>query len=134
VKRALALATLLLVTACGVRPSDVIVGGPAPTATAVIPVYLVSDGRVTPVSRPDPASGLAQLAVGPTTAEREQGYTTEVPAGVSLEAAGSTVTVSTDVTSLSTNAVDQIVCTAALGPVTLVGGGQTRGPLECPVD
>jgi len=133
VKRALVLATALLATACGVRPSDVILGGPAPTATSTIPVFWVSDGHVTPVLRPDSGSGLALLATGPTTAEAEQGYTTEVPAGIVFGTAGSTVTVSVDVTSLSTNAVDQIVCTAATGDVTLVGGGQTRGPLTCPV-
>ncbi|HEX6340349.1 hypothetical protein [Umezawaea sp.] len=132
-KRAAALAAVLLVAGCGVRPSGVIVGGPAPTAAAVISVYFVSGGRVAPVPRPGSASALAQLAVGPTTAEREQGYATEVPAGAVLDAAGSTVTVSVDVTSLSANAVDQIVCTTAAGSVTLVGGGQSRGPLACPV-
>ncbi|MCS7483334.1 hypothetical protein ACFFQW_37030 [Umezawaea endophytica] len=132
-KRLVVLATVLLATGCGVRPSAVILGGPAPTAAAMISVYFVSDGRVTPVPRPDSASGLAQLAVGPTTGEREQGYTTEVPAGAVLDAAGSTVTVSVDVTSLSTNAATQIACTTAAGPVTLVGGGQRRGPLTCPV-
>ncbi|HWO58899.1 MAG TPA: hypothetical protein VNO31_02495 [Umezawaea sp.] len=132
-RRTLALAALLLLTACGVRPSDVILGGPAPTATSVVPVYWVSDGRVTPVLRPDFGPGLALLATGPTPTEAEQGYTTEVPAATVFGTAGSTVTVSVDVTTLSTNAVDQIVCTAATGDVTLVGGGQTRGPLTCPV-
>jgi hypothetical protein len=126
------LATALLVTACGVRPSGVIRGGPAPTAASSATVYLVADGRVAPVRRPDTASALALLAAGPTADELGQGFTTELPAGTTLTASGTTVTVSVDVTSLSTNAVAQIVCTAGPAPVTLVGGDRSRGPLACP--
>lgn len=132
-KRALPLVLVLLAAACGVRPSGVIVGGPAPRATPAVAVYLVLDRKVTPVPRPDSASGLSSLAGGPTAAEREQGYTTAVPEGLVFTAAGGIVTVSVDVTTLSATAVDQIVCTSSQASVTLVGGGRSRGPLVCPV-
>ncbi|PRY41358.1 hypothetical protein [Umezawaea tangerina] len=132
-KRALVLVLVLLTGACGVRPSGVILGGPAPSAPPAVAVYLVLGGRVTPVPRPDSASGLTSLAGGPTAAEREQGYTTEVPAGVVFEASGGIVAVSVDVTALSATAVAQIVCTSSSGPVTLVGNGWSRGPLVCPL-
>lgn len=129
------LAVVLLVTACGVRPSDVILGGPVPTAASAAPLFLVSDGRVTPVLRPNTDNALNALAAGPTPLEREQGFTTEVPANTVFGPADATVTVSVDVTSLSDTAVDQIICTASPTalPVTLVGGGQSRGPRTCPV-
>jgi len=126
---------LLLLTSCGVRPSEVILGGPAPTATTSATVYLLSDGDLTPVVRPNPTSTdvLTLLAAGPTAAERERGFTTEVPAGTTFVASGSTVAVSVDVTALSPRAVDQIACTAAI-PITLVNGMNTSlGPRTCPV-
>jgi len=121
---------LLLVAGCGVRPSDVVLGGPAPTVAPVAVVFLVaSDGRVTRVLRPGPAAPdpLTLLAEGPTAVERDQGYRSEVPAGAVLSSAGGSVSVSPD--SLSAVAVDQVVCTAAPdgAPVTLNG----RGPLVC---
>jgi hypothetical protein len=133
--RALLLVVALLAAGCGVRPSDVVLGGRAPTVALAITVFLVSDGQVIRVLRPNPTSPdpLAVLAAGPTAIEREQGYGSEVPAGVVLEAAGASVRVSVDVTTLSEVAVDQIVCTAAQETVTLVGGGTGRGPLTCPV-
>jgi hypothetical protein len=131
------LVIVLLVAGCGVRPSSVVEGGPAPTVAAGATLFLVSGGHVTPVLRPKPDSSdlLALLAAGPTAVERDQGYTSEVPAGVALSAAASEVSVSVDVRSLSALAVDQIVCTAAPDstPVTLVGGGASRGPQVCPV-
>lgn len=136
------LVVVLLLAGCGVRPSDVVEGGPAPTIASGATVFLVSGGHVTPVLRPNPDSSdlLALLAAGPTAAERDQGYTSEVPPGVVLTvisapgAATVEVSVSQDVRSLSAPAVDQIVCTAAAGsPVTLVGGRDSRGPQVCPV-
>ncbi|MFD9738993.1 hypothetical protein [Umezawaea sp. NPDC059074] len=134
-RRLLLVPVLLLLTSCGVRPSEVILGGPAPTATTTATVYLLHGGELTPVVRPNPSSTdvLALLAAGPTTAERERGFTTEVPPGTTFEASGSTVAVSVDVTALSPAAVDQIACTAA-APITLVNGGHTSlGPRTCPV-
>jgi hypothetical protein len=136
VRRAALVAAVLLVAGCGVRPSGVILGGPAPTVASAAQLYLVFGGRITPVLRPNPpsADALTLLAAGPTTAERNQGYTTEVPVGIALDATGSTVAVSVDVTTLSPNAFDQIVCTASPGstPVVVTGGGQSRGPRSCP--
>ncbi|MEO6083503.1 MAG: hypothetical protein ABIQ18_10410 [Umezawaea sp.] len=134
------LVTALLVTGCGVRPGGVVVGGPAPTVASAVVLYLVAGGRVTPVPRPsETTDALTLLAAGPTAAERERGLTTEVPAGavfdgIVFDGHLADVTVSVDVTTLSPNAFDQIVCTASPGstPVTVVGGGQSRGPGTCP--
>jgi hypothetical protein len=130
-----------LVTGCGVRPGGVIVGGPAPTVASATVLYLVAEGRVVPVPRPgETADALTLLAAGPTAAERERGLSTEVPAGlvfgrIAFSGQLADVTVSVDVTTLSPNAFDQIVCTASSGstPVTVTGGGQSRGPRTCPV-
>jgi hypothetical protein len=131
---------LVLVTGCGVRPGGVVVGGPAPTVASATVLYLVAEGRVTPVPRPGgTADALTLLAAGPTAVERERGLTTEVPAGIAFSGIAfsgqvADVTVSVDVTTLSPNAFDQIVCTTSSGttPVTVVGGGQSRGPRTCP--
>ncbi len=132
---------LVLVGGCGVRPGGVVLGGPAPTTASAAVLYLVADGRVVPVPRPDPgpSDGLTLLTAGPTAAERDQGFTTDVPVGVVLggssSADGFAVTASVDVSALSPTAVDQIVCTAALdsSPVTVTGGGRSTGPRTCPV-
>jgi hypothetical protein len=71
---------------------------------------------------------LQALAAGPT----EPGVTTEVPPDIGpVGVNGKTVTLSVDVTTLSTMAVDQIVCTARAD--TLTGQGQTRSGLRCPL-
>jgi hypothetical protein len=143
---ALSAALLAVVLAgCGVRPSGVITGGPAPTgAVDGTRIYLISDGEPTLVLRgPKPAGPdavLRMLAAGPTAQERAQGFTTEVPselaAKVSDEAEGTVVVVGTDVNALSVLAVVQIVCTVQAstsnGQVSLVSGDQRRGPLTCP--
>jgi hypothetical protein len=146
----------LLVTGCGVDSSGVISGLPAPSGrvrtpqgpAASIPgllprdtvLYFVSHGTLTPVQRAgdqlSAAEKLALLVAGPTDDERAQGFGSEVPAGaLTLELdPGPTVVSGTDVSKLSTMAVDQIVCTLADNgtPVTLAGGGQVRGSLTCP--
>ena len=141
---------------CGVRPSGVIKGDPAPRGPAEgARLYFVQNTRLTMVLRPtnqqlSPSATLDLLAEGPNTNEQELGFTTEVPPGVgplgisadSVEQV--TITLSTDVTALSATAVDQLVCTArgagraqpqAPGPaaVILAGGGRTRGPQSCPL-
>ncbi|HEX6360873.1 hypothetical protein [Actinophytocola sp.] len=129
-------AAALLVAGCGVQPTEPIGGSPATGAL----VFLVRNGSVVPVLRPTrhqtgPSAALALLAEGPSPGELADGYRSEVPYEadpVSIQ--DSTVTLSLDVTTLSTVAVSQIVCTTAIpGPVTLQGGGQTRGPASCPV-
>ncbi|MGW5159507.1 hypothetical protein ACWEPN_28870 [Nonomuraea wenchangensis] len=145
---------LVAVAGCGVRPSDVILAGDPPSgpvqhATAVT-LYLVKDGRLSAVTRPDgrlsPADALALLAAGPTPREQAHGLTSEVPpdAGpftLTAEPGGAghlVVTLSTPAGELSALAVDQIVCSAAAtrrdssAQVTVIGAGQSIGPRTCP--
>ena len=153
------LAWLVLVaalTGCGVRPSGVISGGPAPTDHLAPPVeqpkdvtlYFLAGSSLTPVLRPArqrlrPVQALALLEQGPGDAERAANLTSEVPTGlnpvtVTIDASGNVdVVVSADVTTLSNPAVDQIVCTvrdalSATAPITLTSGAATRGPRMCP--
>jgi hypothetical protein len=144
-------------SACGVRPSGVITGGPAPTKQVVdgpaptwgATLYFVAGPALTPVVRPtrlrlSPAPVLALLQNGPDGAERTAGLTSEVPAeldpvSVTTGAAGSVeVLVSADVSTLSATAVDQIVCTVrdalpTAAPITVTGGAASRGPQACPL-
>ncbi|ONI71107.1 hypothetical protein ALI144C_52175 [Actinosynnema sp. ALI-1.44] len=130
-KRSLVLVALLI-AGCGVQPTEPIGGSRAKGAV----IYLVQDGEVTPVLRPtrhesSQLSALELLAQGVPPGGL---YTTEVPHDLGPKSVDDkTVAVTVDVTTLSTMAVAQIVCTAAApGPVTLQGGGQTRGPVSCP--
>lgn len=140
----------LLGAGCGVRPSGVIRGGPAPTATADgVTLYFLDGSSLTPVLRPTrqplwAAQTLELLQSGPNRDEQAEGLTSEVPTGldpvtVTTDPAGTVaVVVSVDVTTLSTTAVDQIVCTvrdalAATAPITLTSNAATRGPLTCPL-
>ncbi|RSM85972.1 hypothetical protein DMH04_14945 [Kibdelosporangium aridum] len=134
-KRAL-LVLVLVLSGCGVQPSDPIGGSQATGAL----IYLIraNDNTVVPILRPTKHQTSASAALAMLAAfqvERSSGYRSEVPMQAEpMTVNGSTVTVPIDVTSLSTLATLQIVCTAAVpGPVTLVGGGQSRGPLTCPV-
>ncbi|MFJ2061346.1 GerMN domain-containing protein [Streptomyces sp. NPDC087908] len=65
-----------------------------------------------------PGDAVAQLLAGPSTAERERGLRTALPAGQSIRSASSSpgfvhLTVSFAVGRLHRTAVDQVVCTAA---------------------
>jgi hypothetical protein len=147
-----------LTAGCGVRPSGVITGGPAPTkdvvdgpplAPGASSLYFLAGSALTPVPRPtrqrlSPAQALALLQNGPDDAERAAGLTSEVPTGldpvtVTTDASGTVdVAVSADVTALSAPAVDQIVCTVrdalpTTAPITVTGGAATRGPGTCPL-
>jgi hypothetical protein len=139
------LVSLVALAGCGVRPSGVITGGDPPRGAVqpnatTITLYLVKNGQLSAVTRPDDpplstADTLALLAAGPNAREQALGLTTAVPPGavpfsVTADSAGSlVVTPSTPAGQLSTLAVDQIVCTAAAlapgGPatVTVVGVG-----------
>lgn len=126
----------LLLAGCGVQPTDPIRGAPATGAM----IYLIQRGAPAPALRPtrnqvSVTDAIGLLADGPTAAERDAGFTTEVPAAVApMTVEGATVNLQVDPNSLSLNGVQQIACTAsAPGPVTLVGGGQSRGPITCPV-
>ncbi|MEV4623159.1 hypothetical protein AB0J74_31180 [Asanoa sp. NPDC049573] len=148
-RRLLAVGALLatLLAGCGVRPSGVITGGPAPANTiSGLRLYLIADGRPALVARglkplQQPSEIVDLLAAGPNAAERAAGFTSEVPAGIApvkltSEGTGTTVALAADVDGLSVLAVNQIVCTvqamAGSGPVTLVSSGTRRGPLTCP--
>ncbi|GAA1705460.1 hypothetical protein [Nonomuraea bangladeshensis] len=143
---------LVAVAGCGVRPSDVILAGDPPSGpvqhATTVTLYLVKDGRLSVVARPDgrltPADTLALLAAGPTPREQAHGLTSEVPpdAGPFSLTAGPAgqlvVTLSAPAGELSAPAVDQIVCTAAAtmrgssAQVTVVGAGESIGPRTCP--
>ncbi|GAA5201573.1 hypothetical protein GCM10023322_81840 [Rugosimonospora acidiphila] len=143
-----------LLAGCGVRPSGVITGGPAPQAPGEkVQLYLLSHAMLTPVVRPltavpTPTQALEQLAAGPDGDELAQGYTTEVPRDVApvvvtIRSSSVTVKLSSDPAGLSAAAVGQIVCTVgevvvtagqqARPAVTLIGQGHSRGPLACPL-
>ena len=142
------LAVAVLGTGCGVRPSGVILGGDAPSGPAApgpsaATLYFVLNGTVVPVPRDGigaaPADRVRLLEAGPTSAERATGYTTEVPPlGSPMIVSGFTAELGIDVTTLTPNAVTQIVCTilaagsdVSAGTVTLSGGGQLLGPHTC---
>jgi hypothetical protein len=129
----------------------VITGGPAPTRSVWGTVLYFLDGStLTPVLRPalqpgpTPTAVLELLQAGPDGDERAVQLTSEVPTGlgpvtVDLDALGTAVVVvTTDVTTLSPAAVDQIVCTVrdttpGSAPVTLTSGAVTLGPRLCPL-
>ncbi|HEV7653105.1 MAG TPA: hypothetical protein VGP26_33530 [Actinophytocola sp.] len=145
---------------CGVRPSGVITGGPAPTGPALgrpdappgrsegADLYFLADSSLTPVlrrtnQRLSPTQTLALLQDGPNGDELAANLTSEVPTGldpvtVTADVSGNVdVVVSADVTTLSTTAVDQIVCTirdalSTAKPITLTSAAATRGPRICP--
>lgn len=149
----------VLSTGCGVRPSGVITGGPAPTGAAHgrpgaptppgAALYFLADSSLMPVLRQtrqplSPTQALALLQDGPNGDERAANLTSEVPTGldpvkVTTDASGNVdVVVSADVTKLSTSAVDQIVCTvrdalSTTAPITLTSGAATRRPRICPL-
>lgn len=139
----------LAVAGCGVRPSAVITGAPAPSGPANGAVlYFLADGQPVRVLRPLAEEAtmdrtIALLAAGPDESERELRYTNEVPPGVTVVdqeggAGRVTVTLTVNVSALSPRAVDQIVCTVrdtlVLGPrITLRGGGSERAPQSCPL-
>jgi len=151
--------TAVLIAGCGVRPSGVIPGGPAPTGGVLVRpgtppgpaavLYFLDGSSLTPALRPtrqhlSPTRTLALLQNGPNDDERAANLTSEVPTGldpvtVTTDASGNVaVAVSADVTTLSTTAVDQIVCTvrdalSTTAPITLTGDAATRGPRSCPL-
>lgn len=140
----------LLGAGCGVRPSGVIRGGPAPTAPVEgANLYFVADSSLRLVRRStrqhlSPTQTLALLQDGPDREERAANLTSEIPTGldpvtVSIDASGNVgVVVSADVTTLSAMAIDQIVCTvrdtlSTTAPITLTSEGAARGPRICPL-
>jgi hypothetical protein len=154
-----AVLTAVLTAGCGVRPSGVITGGPAPTKAVGdwseqppmwgATLYFLAGSALRQVLRPtrqqlSPTQVLALLQDGPSGYERAAALTSEVPTGlgpvtVTTGASGDVdVVVAADVTTLSPAAVDQIVCTvrdalSTTTPVTVTSGAATRGPRICPL-
>jgi len=135
---------------CGVRPSGVITGGPAPTGRAEgATLYFLANSTLMKVRRStpqhlSPTQALTLLENGPTSDDWAENLTSEVPTGldpvtVTTDASGNVdVVLSADVTTLSTTAVDQIVCTvrdalSTTAPITLTSHAATRGPRVCPL-
>ncbi|HEX4223269.1 MAG TPA: hypothetical protein VHZ97_12960 [Pseudonocardiaceae bacterium] len=152
---------LLLVLAmvcvgCGVRPSGAIPGDPAPTGPVNgVTLFLVRNDQLVPTLRTTltqltPIAAISVLAEGPDSDEQGQGLRTQVPAnlapaGVNTTAAGTTLDIGIDPTTLSTTAIEQLVCTALsaisaqttatignVGVFSIAGAGRTMDALRCP--
>jgi hypothetical protein len=135
---------VLVVAACGVRPSGVISGGDPPSgSTTGTVVFFLSDHLLAPATREtvSPDEALAQLAAGPTERERAQGLRTELPTEITLRTDPSpptpTIVATVNPQTLTPLAVDQIVCTATAtelttdGGITITGQGATLQPKYC---
>ena len=139
---------LLAVTACGVRPSIPIEGGPAPTeeVTEATVLYFLQGATLTRVLRPPVQENpLELLAKGPTPEELALGLTTEIPPyaspiTVSMSENGITVRISSLLKYLSPLARSQLVCTVipprrlATAQVTLSDPEETLPPRGCPFE
>lgn len=128
-KKLVVLVVLLLMSACGVKPTGVVPAGPAPTlrnpgdsgrGTDAI-LYFVIDGRVAPVTRSTGSSvgvetALSMLLAGPTTGETADGYVTALPhrSGPIVLAPGppAAITVPFPLKPISSAGINQLVCTA----------------------
>lgn len=129
-KKLFVLAAVLLVSACGIKPTGVVPAGPAPTLRnstgsgrgAEVILYFVAGGRVTPVGRSsrgpvDVSTALSLLLAGPTYAEQSEGLETFLPTEsgqVALNPGSPTVLRFTfALHELKPAAVNQLVCTAS---------------------
>ncbi|MCR6486743.1 hypothetical protein M8542_28340 [Amycolatopsis sp. OK19-0408] len=158
-KKLLVLAVLLLVSACGIKPTGVVPAGPAPTLRNTassgrgsdLVLYFVLDGRAAPVSRPsrgtvDVGTALATLLGGPTSTEQSEGYQTMLPpeAGpIGLSPGAQTViSFAFPLRELSSTAINQLICTASAalaangtyavdGGITLTGTDTKLPPQTC---
>ena len=147
-KLLLVLLLLLTSTACGVRPSSPIEGGPAPTedVTEGTVLYFLAGATLTRVVRP-PVQGnpLELLAKGPTQEELAMGLTTEIPPyaspiTVAVDADAIKVRISSLLKYLSPRAQSQLVCTVipprrmATAQVVLSDPEETLPPQTCPFE
>jgi hypothetical protein len=142
----LILLLLLVLAACGVRPTVPIEGGAGPTEelTEGTVLYLLHGATLTRVVRPATAgTALNVLAEGLTREELAEGLTTEVPRSAApitatMSSGGISVRVSSGLRSLSPLARSQLVCTAippdGNGPMTVVlsDAQETLPPQQCP--
>lgn len=156
-RRLVLLAVLLACVGCGVQPSGVIPGDPAPTGPVNgVTLYFVHNGEVVPTLRAtdtalNPTETMNLLLTGGVDEqESASGLTTDLPPGagpatLTNDATGATLTIAVDPGPLRPAAKDQLVCTAqsalAQGFTTtttvglvIVGPDARIGPMSrCPV-
>ena len=148
-KRLLILLLALTATACGVRPTDVIEGDPAPTEEEITEstvLYFLQGATLTRVVRPpSDQSPLELLAQGPTPEELAEDLTTEIPpyaSPITLTPGtnGTTVRISSRLRYLSPLAQSQLVCTAITPEqppgveIVLSDPEETLPPQACPFE
>ncbi|HEY4455659.1 MAG TPA: hypothetical protein VGN81_15210 [Pseudonocardiaceae bacterium] len=154
--RVVLLAVLLgLCVGCGVQPSGVIPGDPAPTGPVNgVTLYFVRNGEVVPTLRAtdtalNPTETMNLLLTGGVdNQESATGLTTDLPPGagpatLTNDATGATLTIAVDPGPLRPAAKNQLVCTAqsALAQefattigLVIVGPDERIGPMSrCPV-
>jgi len=146
VKKLLILVGLLVVSACGIKPTGVVPAGPAPTLRnpgtsgrgADVILYFVLDGRVAPVSRSTGGTvgvenALSLLLAGPTTDEADDGYVTDLPrrSGPIVLSPGSppAITVPFPLKPITGVGINQLVCTA-FAALAAQGGYSTDGTIS----
>jgi len=143
VKKLVVLAVLLLVSACGIKPTPVLGAGPAPTlrnpvndgtATDVI-LYFLNHDQTVPVARPAVfptrvEATLTMLLDGPSAEETSAGYTTALPRSLGTitmtPGPPATITVSFPLRSITGAGINQLVCTTVAALATQ-GGYATDG-------
>ncbi|MEV6622271.1 hypothetical protein AB0M83_01960 [Amycolatopsis sp. NPDC051106] len=144
-KKLLILVVLLVVSACGIKPTGVVPAGPAPTLRnpgvsgrgADVILYFVIGGRVAPVSRSTGTVGvenaLSLLLAGPTPDEADDGYGTDLPrrSGPIVLSPGSppAITVPFPLKPISGAGINQLVCTA-FAALAAQGGYSTDGVIS----
>ncbi|MEV6955980.1 hypothetical protein [Streptomyces sp. NPDC051183] len=155
---AAALAGMLLLVGCGIKPTGVIDSGDAatvqvPGATSGPVLYFVSaeGSRLAPyplLAGVDSSQLLTALLAGPTNTAREAGITTALPTPAELNpdqlaveyspTDGVTARFPFAVSRLSELARRQVVCTLAfavvpgtISPVTVTGTDTSLGPAQC---
>ncbi|MEU8632434.1 hypothetical protein AB0C38_09725 [Amycolatopsis sp. NPDC048633] len=128
-KKLVVLVVVLLVSACGVKPTGVVPAGPAPTLRnpgssgrgTDVTLYFVIDGRLAPVTRATGSTvgvenALSTLLAGPTTDEARDGYVTDLPvrSGPIILSPGppAAITFSFPLKPITDVGINQLVCTA----------------------
>ncbi|GAB2742508.1 hypothetical protein [Amycolatopsis magusensis] len=147
-KRILPLVLVLLLTACGVRPTDgVISAGPAPAFPGrnqtEMTLYFLLDGRIYPITRATPGvaspeSTLRAVVSGPNDEERRRGLDSAVPRSSKVAYNDQlTVFLPVPLADLPKTALDQLSCTTVTsglwGNLRVVGtDAATSDLVGCP--
>jgi hypothetical protein len=145
--RGRALALVLLLGGCGVRPTGVVYAGDAPVATApaapTAPVYFLEKEQPTPVTRavdPVDVQGVYDVLLqGPSAAEHAAGLRTELDGvkQISIRDLGDRqiyIEVIPPTASLTQGAYAQLYCTAVTldeRPIMKIAAAGTYG-VQCP--